>query len=321
MKKEKLSILLNIVLAILLIVSFFTYGFRSVSPTKLNPGDSQGIVNKAIAVIKTKLPSNKDIILKGFQEENFYRVSSSVVDKGSTSTAGGDDFPFYLNSDGTKLFTRYIPLEPEKTPEPKKSDKPNVLLFTMAFCPYGNQAENNIEPALKLLSKDINFEAHYVIYGGGQYKKMWDKYCLTKEAKYCSMHGVGELHQDIRELCVNKYYPNKYWSFVLSVNKNCDASNVDKCWEKWAKNEGLDINKIKTCQEKEASSLLEKEVSLNKQYKVQGSPTLIINGENYRGKRTPEAYKQAVCNAFNNPPQECQTKLSDESVGPEGSCQ
>ncbi len=320
MKNTKFLIGLNIIFAILLIVSFFTYGFRGINQKLLNTANGKEIINKAFAIIKTKLPPNKSIVLKDFSKENFYLVTSSIVDKNSTSTKNGQDFPFYLNSDGSKLFTKYIPLEPEKPTAFKKTDTPDVMLFTMAFCPYGNQAENNIEPAIKLLKKYINFEPHYVIYGGGPYKSHWRNYCLTSQANYCSMHGIGELHEDMRELCILNHNPDKYWQFVLSINKNCQPSNADKCWLKYAKENGLDASQIENCQNKEAVSFLKKEVALNKQYKVEGSPTLIINGTVYNGQRSAEAYKEAICSAFKNQPKECQTKLSTKVIGPNGSC-
>ncbi len=314
-KINKIFFIVNIFLLLILLIFIF-YTFRKGLFTPNNKGDE--IIKKAVAVIKTKLPAGKDIIINSFKREDFYYVSSSIIDKGSTST--GKEFPFYLNSDGTKLFTGYLPLEEEKKKEVKKTDTPEVLLFTMAFCPYGNQAEYNMEPVIDLLGKYIDFEPHYVIYNGGYYKKVWQNYCLSKEANFCSMHGVGELHQDIRELCVNSKNKDKYWHFIIDINKNCQAKNVDQCWEKIAKNNGININQIKKCQKEEAIDFLKNEVSLNKKYKVEGSPTLIINGTVYNGKRTAEAYKEAICSAFKSQPKECQTKLSDKSIGPDGSC-
>ena len=64
-------------------------------------------------------------------------------------------------------------------------------------------------------------------------------YCLDKENKYCSMHGIQELNQGVRELCVQKYQPDKLWDFVMKINKACSASNADTCWEAVAKTAGV----------------------------------------------------------------------------------
>jgi len=134
------------------------------------------------------------------------------------------------------------------------------------------------------------------------------------------MHGKGELNQDIRELCVFKYQKDKYWEFVKDVNKNCNPSNVDNCWLNSAKRVNLNIDKVKSCFEKEAEELLRQELDLCKKYDVRGSPALLINGSDYNGTRTPEAYKNVICSGFNNPPQECNKKLSDTNKGADGTC-
>ena len=127
------------------------------------------------------------------------------------------------------------------------------------------------------------------------------------------MHGIQELNQDVRELCVYKYAKSKYWDFVMEINKKCSAQNVDSCWEAIAEEKGIDTDKMKTCQKDEAMELLKKEVELNEKYGVRGSPALIINGATYKGGRTPEAYKQAICSAFAVKPAECDETLSENS--------
>ena len=52
------------------------------------------------------------------------------------------------------------------------------------------------------------------------------------------------------------------------------------------------------------------------QYGVRGSPTLVINGQTVSVNRSPEAIKQAICDAFTTPPEECSTELSAAAEGP-----
>ena len=134
------------------------------------------------------------------------------------------------------------------------------------------------------------------------------------------MHGVQELNQGVRELCVNKYQTDKFWDFVMAANEKCDYTNVDTCWEQVAKYVGVKTEQIKTCQNDEAVSLLEEEIKLNAEYEASGSPTIILNGEAYTGSRTPEAFKQAVCSSFNNAPEACSQILDDSGATAEGSC-
>jgi hypothetical protein len=183
-------------------------------------------------------------------------------------------------------------------------------------------ADDFVNPVDKLLGDKISFEPHYVIYNNYAKNRgaKWNEYCIDKDEKYCSMHGVQELNQNVRELCTFKYQPDKYWDFVLAANEKCDYSNVDSCWENVAKEVGIDLDKIKSCQSDEALSLLANEVSLNEKYEVTGSPTIILNGKSYEGNRTPEDLKQGVCSSFNTEPDECSQTLDSDNSSASGSC-
>lgn len=312
-KKIIYSGIISIFLLTVIIGSYLSGGWK-INPF-INP-ESSSAVKKAVEFIKSQIPQGRKFSLdKVKYEDGLYHLYASIDDK---------KFELYLSSSGNLLFTQFIPLNEISKEKPKqksntisKKDKPDVLLFTMAFCPYGNQAEEAIFPAIELLENYINFQPHYVIY-----EKYMDpkKFCFTDEGNYCSMHGKGELNQDIRELCVFKYQKDKYWEFVKDVNKNCNPSNVDNCWLNSAKRVNLNIDKVKSCFEKEAEELLRQELDLCKKYDVRGSPALLINGSDYNGTRTPEAYKNGICSGFNNPPQECNKKLSDTNKGADGTC-
>ena len=211
---------------------------------------------------------------------------------------------------------------------PPKSEKPQVKFFVMSFCPYGNQAEEGLGPVYNLLKDKVDWQPRYVIYKNycsqAPDKKTCEKdYCLkTGSETFCSMHGLGELNQNIREICAfNLGETWKWWQFVAGVNANCSAQNVDTTWEKYAQEAGLAVDKIKSCQKDEAFSLIEKETAEMEKYQVQGSPMVFINDKIYDGGRAPEDYKKAICSAFSAEPSECQTVLSATSTGAGGGCQ
>lgn len=207
--------------------------------------------------------------------------------------------------------------------EIEKTDTPSVYLFTMSYCPYGNIADEFTAPVYNLLKDKVNFEPHYVIYSGyaSQMGADWSGYCTAEDENYCSMHGIQELNQDVRELCIWKYDKDKYWDFVLDVNTACDYTNVDSCWTDVAKKYGIDTDQINKCQTEEKDSLLAKEVELNTQFNVAGSPHIVVNDVEYEGNRNPESLKQTVCTAFNSIPEECNTTLdSNADTTTSGSC-
>ena len=275
---------------------------------------------KAIDYInKYLLRGQGEATLKDIKEENgLYALQIEI---------NGRTYDSYMTMDGKLLFPSAINLT--QTPElPQQQEtgkfdapdreKANVKFFVMSFCPFGNQAEFGLEPVYRLLKDKVEWEPHYVIYSnyGG-----YPNYCLDEEEKYCSMHGIQELNQDIRELCVWKYYDHDtWWDFVMKVNEKCNSRNADECWEPIAEEIGIDVDKIKDCQENEAVDLLEEELKLNQKYGVRGSPTVFINDVEYRGSRTPEAYKQAICSGFAEPPEECSETLGTSGGSATGQC-
>lgn len=151
---------------------------------------------------------------------------------------------------------------------------------------------------------------------------------------YSSLHGRVEANQNVREICAYNLNEDKanWWKFVANVNKNCTSTNADTCWEEQAKQAGFDTNKITECFNTQAADLIEKEIALTTENKVQGSPTLMINGVTFPpesaytsdekgslkiGKkvftqdqyRTSDAIKEAICASFNKAPKECKTTL------------
>lgn len=257
-------------------------------------------------------------------------VSASLMDVGDEGGVykihfkiGEREYDSYVTKDGRLLFPEAIDLG--KTPEGAgeqatqgdipQADKPEVMLFVMSFCPYGNQAEDVMKPVVELLGETVKIELHYIIYEN--YASGYPDYCLDEENKYCSMHGINELNQNIREMCVYQNQPEKFWNFLDEVNRSCNVQIVEECWEDAAQKMGVDVNSVKECQTENATKFAQQEKELNEKYEVAGSPDLVINGVHYRGGRTPEAYKKAICDAFNHPPDACEQTL--ESSAPSSS--
>ena len=166
---------------------------------------------------------------------------------------------------------------------------------------------------------------------------------------YGSLHGRVEANQNVREICAFNMDENKtnWWKFVDNVNLSCTDQNADTCWEEQAKKAGFDTNKITECFNTQAAELIDKEIALTTQYKVQGSPTLKINNVDFPpeaaytsdnkgslkiGKkvftqdqyRTSDAIKEAICASFNKAPKECKTVIEmpkDESGQVQGAAE
>lgn len=327
MKKVNLWFIISLVLFVGLIISLIVgdFGGQSFSPEEM-ADKSVDFINKAGLAGGEEafvVPGSAEYI----EEDEVYKFALNM---------GGQEYISYTSKEGNFLFPTGLDVKEinemleqynqslaEQSAEIPKSEIPDVKLFVMSYCPYGNQAENAMIPVAQLLKDKVNIELKNVIYSdyatrmGGEAKD----WCLDEEEKYCSMHGINELNQDIRELCVAKYEPDKLWDFVKEINEKTTVDDVEEKWEGIAQELGLDTDRIKKCQNEEGEDLLAEQVALNEEYGISGSPTLLINGVEYSGARTPEDYKIAICNAFVEPPEECQIELENtDTSSNQGGC-
>ncbi len=189
--------------------------------------------------------------------------------------------------------------------EMEKSEVPDVSLHVMAFCPFGNEAEDGIKDALVLLADKINFEPVYII--------------SKTSSGYSSLHGVGELNQGIREKIVfNIYGAEKWIEYVYAVNAECTKDTVETCWKSPATEMGLNTSQIEEEFNTNFNTIADGEIA-----NAQGatsSPTLLVNGIKYSGQRTAEAYKTGMCSAFTTEPTECDETLSSDGSAVSGNC-
>jgi glutaredoxin len=288
----------------------------------LNVLSSDDAAKKALDYINTYVLQGQAtaILVETIEESGLYDMKIRVM---------GRVYDSYVTKDGKLLMLSALDLNKKpEVPEQQQptqfdapdAEKPNVKFFVMSFCPFGNQAEDGLAPVFKLLGDEkVEWEPHYVIYSN--YRGGGPQYCLDKENKYCSMHGIQELNEDVRELCIWKYYDHTvWWDFVLKINGQCNSGNADTCWEPIAKEFGIDVDKINTCVKEQAEDLLAAEAKLNKQYGIQGSPTVLINDKQYSGGRNAENFKEGICSGFVSQPDECSKTLGATSSEASGGC-
>jgi hypothetical protein len=187
---------------------------------------------------------------------------------------------------------------------PIKTDRPVVDLYVMAFCPYGTQAESAMLPVVSLLGSKADIRVRYITTTSG-----------TTVASVQSLHGMPEAQEDLRQICILNKNPEKFWAYLSRFNDACypqyrDPALLDACWRNVTAGAGIDVRGIEACASgNEGLALLKTDEVLSNKDGASASPTLMINGQEYRGSRTPDGYKQAICDRFVTPPAECSTTL------------
>ncbi len=204
--------------------------------------------------------------------------------------------PYYLDAaKRAKIEAQYSEEAKLKSQfENETAGKPRIDFFVMAYCPFGNQAEEAIAPVYyEALKNNAIFVPHYIIYSN--YAGGSPAYCMAN-GTLCSMHGIQEVHEDEREMCVYKLYGIKSWfDFALAMNNESNPSNSDAKWKAVAQSLGLDVNKIENCVEKNGTKYLEEAKELAEAVGASGSPTVFVGGNLYNGARTPKGYLDAIC--------------------------
>jgi glutaredoxin len=313
------TIALLVIVVLLLVAFLWKPGETSITGGTLLTSQNE-IANKTVEFL------NKNII-SGDAKATLDSVSEASGVLNITVLYQGRKIPIYVTEDGKFLIlsapidtTVPIPQAEEPTEEQPqeipKTDKPTVQLFVMAFCPYGIQAENVMKPVVDLLGSKADIQVHFIASVGG-----------TTPDSVQSLHGAPEAQEDLRQVCIMKYYDQKtYWNYVMAIDANCsskysDTAAYDACWKDAATKAGIDASKIDTCSKgSEGVSLLKADADLSSSKGVSGSPTLIINGVTYSGARTSDAYKEAICGAFNTEPTECSQQLSTTGTTTSGGC-
>jgi glutaredoxin len=267
-----------------------------------------------------------------FINENLVQPGSNVTIKSITDEGGlfklviglstGQEVTSYLTKDGSKFFPQVIDIAAIENHAANasqasqnntavsqvttKSEKPKVELFVMSYCPYGTQIEKGLLPVLDLLGNKIDFEL-----------------------KFCSyaMHDKKEIDEQLTQYCIQKEQPEKFKSYLYCFLEN---SKSEECLT----NVGVSQDKLASCisatdqQYKVTEKFNNKSAWTskyppfdvfaqdNEKYGVEGSPTLVINGQKITSSRDSQSLLKTICSAFNNPPDECNQELSKTAPTP-----
>jgi len=303
-KSVHITAILALVVGLLIGVGAMYIYQNQYKKTIAEPLSPQAAAQKAIDFI------NKNMLKEG--------VSASLIDVVEKSglykikfQIENQKFESYVSKDGELLFVQGVNMGKEEKTRSEgysKRDVPDVKLFVMSYCPFGLQAQKALLPAYNLLKDKANIGIYFVNY---------------------AMHGKKEIDENLRQYCIQKDQKEKYSEYLSCFVKEGD-------FEKCLSYAGIDQDKLSDCisaadkKYKITQSYNDKSTwlngrfppfavhdDLNKKYGVQGSPTLVINDRIASvSSRSPEAFKEAICNAFNTPPQECSQKLSDKVALP-----
>lgn len=315
------SIFIWVVVVILVIVGIAYYQMKNkeeeeVVAKPLPEAKSQEVKAKVQELIEGKLvPEGTQIEIGDVVEESdLYKMTIKV---------NGEEVVSYITTDLTKFIPQLIDVKeleggtedggaetedaPAATEVQTKLDKPVVELFVMSHCPYGTQIEKGILPALKELGATVDAKIKFVDY---------------------AMHGEKEVTEQLRQYCIQEKEPQKFHAYLECFLKSEDATS---CMRTAAVNQAILTQcATQTDQTYKVTELLKNKETWvsgqfpqfniskadNEKYGVQGSPTLVINGETIQAGRDSASLLKAICSGFTTPPEACNKELATAAPAP-----
>jgi len=270
-------------------------------PTELSAQDA---ADKAISYINNLNGGSGASLLGVTEESGLYKIHIRI---------GQDEYESFVSKDGKILFRPgyYYYMNGSSTgggssltTEIPKSDRPDVKIFVMSYCPYGLQAEKMMLPVYDLLKDKIDIGIYFVDY---------------------AMHGKQEIDENLLQYCMQNENQSQYFDYLSCFIHSGNSSNC-------LTETGIDLSNLSSCisatdatynvsgQYNDQSTwrggtypVFDIQKDLNDLYGVTGSPTIIINGQKVSvNPRTPENFKQVICSAFNTTPEECSQTLSTD---------
>lgn len=272
-------------------------------------GDKTTVANEVITYLNDNFGTTATLV-SAEQNNGVYNLTLDIEGQKTNVYVSPDGklvFPLAIDTATKQAAATASAAAKQPTTEVPKSTKPVVQLFVMTHCPYGTQIEKGMLPVVETLGDKIDFTVKFVDY---------------------SMHGKTEIDEELNQYCIQTQFNSKYLDYLSCF---LEDGNTTRCVAKV----GIDKTKLASCiastdTKYNVTNMFNDKSTWqggqfpqfpiykteNTKYGVQGSPTLVINEVQASSGRDPASLLSVVCSAFENPPAECEAKLSSTSPSP-----
>lgn len=226
----------------------------------------------------------------------------------------GQKYTSYVTKDGKLLFTSGIKVDdlnkaqksaegtkPATPTTLEKADKPSVIAFLVANCPYGLQMQRAFKKAI--------IEAPELA------SSLMVKYMGSVEnGKITSMHGDVEAQENLKQICIREEQKEKYWPYVSCYMQE---GKTEECLA----STGVNVSDLNACttDAKRGLKYAQADFDLANKFSVTSSPTLLANNKQTVsefdfGGRNPNAIKDVLCAASKTKAGYCANTISKDDV-------
>jgi hypothetical protein len=160
--------------------------------------------------------------------------------------------------------------------------KARLDLFFMSGCPFSAELLPVADRVLDHFGRKRNQLDLRLQFIGGE-----------EDDALISMHGQGEVDEDLRMICAQKLYGKKYrfMEYVVCRAKTFDSPAWEQCLPKWMNKKRL----LRCAEGKEGKTLLKESFELAELLRVEGSPTWLLNNRLSMKGRTEQTIKENFC--------------------------
>jgi len=155
----------------------------------------------------------------------------------------------------------------------KDGKKAKLDLFAMSYCPFALRAEKALDKIMAELGSKIDLQIYFIAQSKTEGS---DKLADS----FASLHGLPEVEEDLRQVLIQKYFPEKLFSYLRLRNENIKTTD----WRECAKKAGVDLKKLEELiASKSSLQLFRENLAKAQTMNIHASPTLFINNVRYQG--------------------------------------
>ena len=220
-----------------------------------------------------KYSGNKEEI-KNFMRENNVKGLPLVIFKTNKIDEKRIDGYLWKSKDWKYFLLAglYNPIAQDKL-EKRETKTGSLDVFTMGYCPFWEIALKTLPKLKEIFWNDwIKLNIHYI---ADTINKNWDINDLN------SLHWIPEVKEDIRQLCIKKYYwIDTLIDYLQERYKNPNnRGQISELPEEAYKIANIDKNKINKCEKEEGINLLKEDLKLAQELGIWASPTWLANNK------------------------------------------
>jgi len=210
-------------------------------------------------------------------------------------------------------FAEYLPQIDHRTaPHPvaqalhqhlQQRDSAELELFVMSLCPYGMEAQRVLLPLLERFGDQVRLKIHYIADERDQAQARpapsrpreragCAGQAASGEGPFSSLHGQPEIDEARRQLIALRDSPDRYRPYLVCRSRQGPGGD----WRTCAQAAGLDPAAL----EGEATgprgeALFRENIRLANTLGIDLSPTLLIDGEEFKGEIAPLPLARRLC--------------------------